>query len=430
MASENPPAAPASQAPPAAPEEKSKPGPPAGADPPADQPKAKRGGSGRFWLIALVLAAVLGLLFVVGVLPRRARARERQQTGAAQQSGARTVQVTRPQKSPATFEFSLPGNAQALQEATLYARTNGYLRERLADIGDRVAAGQLLARIEAPEVDAQLNQARAAAEQSRAAFGIAKVTLDRQRKLLSDKVTSQQEFDQNDAGFRQAEANLKAAEAAVQNLSAQQGFQKITAPFAGVITERDLDIGALINIGANASAPSLFKLAQTDVLRIYIAVPQSYSASVQPGQEVQLTAPQYPKEVFKGKITRTADALDPVARTERVEIQLPSENGKLLPGMYLTVRFVVAQAEPALLVPASTLDIRREGPRVATVTPEKKVAYKTVTLGRDFGANAEVVAGLTDNEQLVINPTTDLLDGEAVEIAAKPDEKKSGGDRR
>ena len=389
-------------------------------------PAKKRGGAGWFWLLVVALAVVLLLVGAFRFFKNRGTEKERQATAQAQQTGARTVQVAKPQRSPATFDFSLPGNAQALQEATLFARTNGYLRERLVDIGDQVQEGQLLARIEAPDVDAQLRQSQATLEQQRANAAIAKVTFERQKKLLAEKVVSQQEYDQNEATYRQAEANVKAAEANVQNLAVQQGFQRITAPFSGVVTARYLDVGALINAGAGSTAPSLFQLAQTDVLRVYIFVPQAYSNSVQPGTEVGIVAPQYPKETFKGRVTRTADALDPVARTERVEIQLPSEGGKLLPGMYLTVRFTVAQAEPALIVTASVLDIRREGPRVAVVGPDGKIAYKDVALGRDFGTTVEILSGLKGDEQLVVNPTTDLRPGEQVEVA-KPDDKKGGG---
>lgn len=402
--------------------------PPPREEPPPAAPPPKRGGSGWFWLVAVVLA--VGLVVIAGFRFFKSRGieRERQATSQAQQSGARTVKVVRPQRSPATFDFSLPGNAQALQEATLFARTNGYLRERLVDIGDQVKNGQLLARIEAPDVDAQLRQAQATLDQRRANLEINRVTLERQKKLLAEKVTSQQEFDQNLANFRQAEADTKAAEANVQNLLVQQNFQRITAPFDGVITERNLDVGALINAGggASATAPSLFRIAQTDTLRVYISVPQAYSNGVQTGTEVAVTAPQFPKETFKGKVTRSADSLDPAARTERVEIQLPGMGGKLLPGMYLTVRFSVTQAEPAMLVPASVLDIRREGPRVAAVGPEGKVTFKPVTLGRDLGATVEITSGLKGDESLVLNPTTDLQAGEQVEVA-KPEEKKDAG---
>ncbi len=434
MPSENPApaaaAAPAKPAPPASEPDgaTSNPVPPS---PREDQPPAaprKRGGNGWFWLVALALAVVLAIVAGFRFFKSRGIERERQATSQAQQSGARTVQVVRPQRSPATFDFSLPGNAQALQEATLFARTNGYLRERLVDIGDQVKAGQLLARIEAPDVDAQLRQAQATLDQRRANLEINRVTLERQKKLLAEKVTSQQEFDQNLANFRQAEADTKAAEANVQNLSVQQGFQRITAPFDGVITERNLDVGALINAGGGSSttAPSLFHIAQTDMLRVYISVPQAYSNGVGNGTEVTITAPQFPKQTFKGKVTRSADSLDPAARTERVEIQLPSMDGKLLPGMYLTVRFTVTQAEPVMLVPASVLDIRREGPRVAVVGPDGKVAFKPVSLGRDMGVTVEVASGLKGDEQLVINPTTDLQAGEQVEVAKPKDDKAAG----
>ncbi len=171
----------------------------------------------------------------------------------------------------------------------------------------------------------------------------------------------------------------------MQNLSVQQGFEKITAPFTGVMTTRFLDAGALIASGSRRRRRASYTASQMDILRIFIYVPQAYVANVQTGQDVDVTLPEYPQKVFKGKVTRTADALDPTARTERVEIQLPSEQGQLLPGMYLTVRFKVQQAEPALIVPANTLDIRREGPRVAVIDGEQKAHYRDVKLGRDFG---------------------------------------------
>ena len=290
------------------------------------------------------------------------------------------------------------------------------------DIGDRVQSGQLLAEIDAPDLDAQLNASRAQLEQSRAALGIAKVTYEREQRLLEQKVVSKQEYDQSEATYNQAVANVKTAEANVQNLSVQQGFEKIIAPFTGVVTTRFLDDGALIASGSTTTTPSIFVLSQMDVLRVFIYVPQAYAQNVQTGQDVEVTAPEYPQKVFKGKVTRTADSLDPTARTERVEIQLPSEQGRLLPGMYLSIRFKVQQVEPALIVPANTVDIRREGPRIAVVDAEKKVHYRDIKMGRDFGKTIEVVAGLQGSETIVINPTTDLIEGEKVEIAQ--DDKK------
>ncbi|MBV9656647.1 MAG: efflux RND transporter periplasmic adaptor subunit [Verrucomicrobia bacterium] len=390
------------------------------------QPKHGKGSRPFFFILAAVALTLL-ILLGAGLLARHRRNAEQQQTAQAVDSSARTVQVVRPGKSPPTFDFTLPGSAEPWQQATLYARTNGYLKERLADIGDRVKERQLLARIDAPDIDAQLRQAQASLEQSRAALDIARVTFEREKKLLADRVVSRQEYDQNEAAFNQAAANVKAAEANVANLQAQQGFQEIRAPFDGVVTNRFVDVGALIAVGTNSQAPSLFTVSQTDTLRVFIFVPQAYAPSVQAGQEVESSAAEYPKEIFRGKVTRTADALDPTARTERVEIQLSSEGGRLLPGMYLSVRFKVQQAEPALIVPSNTIIIRKDGPQVATVDEAKKIAFKNVALGRDFGTTQEVLNGLTGNEQLIVNPTDDLQDGAAVKIEDKRESKPEAG---
>ncbi len=390
-------------------------GTPANSTAKKDQPK--KGKYGRFSLLVLALILFLSLLAFFGIRSLLGNRREQADTAKAVQAGAVTVQVVKPTRSPPSFDFSLPGSAEALNTATLYARVNGYLKSRLVDIGDRVETGQLLAVIDAPELDAQLNQTRAQLEQFRAAQGIAQVTFDREKRLLAQKVVSKQEYDQSEAALNQAVANVKSAEANVQNLSAQQGFEKITAPFTGVITTRTLDDGALIASGGGTTAPSIYTLVQSDVLRVFINVPQSYVANLSVGQEVAVSATDYPQKVFKGRLTRMAESLDPTTRTERVEIQLPSEGGKLLPGMYLTIRLQVQQNEPALVVPANAVDIRREGPRVAVMTADKSLKYQKVKLGRDFGKTIEVVEGLTGNESLVVNPSTDLVEGMKVEVA-------------
>lgn len=385
-------------------------------------PRPRKGGARWFWMIALALLTVAALLALLGVYHQHGNRRDREQTGQAQQAGAKIVQVVQPTKSPASFEFMLPGSAEALTTATLYARVNGYLKARYADIGDRVQEGQLLAEIDAPEIEAQLSQARAQLEQNRAAADIAKVTFERQKRLVDQKVVSRQDYDQAEANSHQAFANVKASEAAVQNLSVQQNFTRIVAPFTGVVTTRYINDGALISSGSGTTAPSLFTVAQIDTLRVFIFVPQTYAASVRPGQEVAITLPEYPGRIFKGAVTRTADSLDVTARTERVEIQLPSEQGALLPGMYVSVKFRVEQPAPALIVPADTLDIRKEGPRVAVVK-NGKIAYRPITLGRDFGKTIEVVAGVAEADQLVVNPTPELIDGAQVTIAREDDKK-------
>ncbi len=383
--------------------------------PKTEQPR--KGKYGRFLLLVLALILFLVLLAAFGIKNLFSNRREQADTAKAVQAGAVTVQVVKPTHSPPSFDFSLPGSAEALNTATLYARVNGYLKSRLVDIGDRVETGQLLAIIDAPELDAQLNQTRAQLEQFRAAQGIAQVTFDREKRLLEQKVVSKQEYDQSEAAYNQAVANVKSAEANVQNLSAQQGFEKITAPFTGVITTRFLDDGALISSGSGTTAPSIYTLVQSDILRVFINVPQSYVANLSVGQEVAVSAVDFPQKVFKGRLTRMAEALDPATRTERVEIQIPSEGGKLLAGMYLTIRFQVQQDEPALVVPANTVDIRREGPRVVVMTADKTLKYQMVKLGRDFGKTIEIVEGLTGNESLVVNPSTDLVEGMKVEVA-------------
>jgi RND family efflux transporter MFP subunit len=384
---------------------------------PPDEHRRKRGGLKWYLIIAIGLAILLGLLLVEGAFSLHGRHQQTDQTSQAQSAGAHTVQVVKPTHSPASFEFSLPGAAEPLTQATLYARINGYLKQRLVDIGDRVHAGQLLAVIDAPDLDAQLNQARAQLEQNRAALGIAAVTYEREKRLLEQKVVSQQEHDQALAACNQAQANVRGAEAQVQNLTASQSFEKITAPFDGVITARFLNEGALFAAGGTTSAPSIYTLSQLDVLRVFIFVPQVYVANVRPDQPVEVTAVEYPQKVFRGLVTRVADALDPVARTERVEIQLPSEGGKLLPGMYLSTRLRVEQAEPALVVPADVVDIRREGPRVLLVNQDQKVEYRQVKLGRDFGKTIEIVSGLQGDETLVVNPSTNFVNGDKVQVA-------------
>ena len=379
-------------------------------------PRHERHAGGRIVVLALAILIVAIGLLTFGVLPRFHDAVERGQTADAIRLAAKEVQVVKPKEAPPEFEFSLPGAAEALTQATLYARVNGYLKQRLVDIGDHVKAGQLLAVIDAPDVDTQLNQAIGQLALSRAALVIAALNYDREKSLLQGRVVSQQEYDQNQATFNEATANVKANEANVQNLMAQQGFERITAPFTGTITARFVDVGALLATGTSTTfSPTLFNISSTDILRVFAYVPQTYVSSVQPGQKVDVLAPEYPQRVFKGKVTRVADALDPGSRTERVEVQLPSEGGALKAGMYLTLRFHVRTAEPVLIVPATALDIGREGTRVATLRADHRIAFKKITLGRDFGTTVEITAGLTSGDLLVDNPSTQLVEGDQVE---------------
>jgi RND family efflux transporter MFP subunit len=383
---------------------------------PQPKPPRRARHAGRILVLALAILIVATGLLIFGVLPRFHDKLERDQTADAIRLAAKEVQVVKPKEAPPEFEFSLPGAAEALTQATLWARINGYLKQRLVDIGDHVEAGQLLAVIDAPDVDTQLNQAIAELARGRAALVIAGLNYNREKSLLQTKVVSQQEYDQNQDIFNEATANVKANEANVQNLMAQQGFERITAPFTGTITARFVDVGALLATGTSTTfSPTLFTISRTDILRVFAYVPQTYVSSVQPGQNVDVLAPEYPQRVFKGKVTRVADALDPGSRTERVEVQLPSEGGALKAGMYLTLRFHVRTAEPVLIVPATTLQIGRDGTRVATLLADHRVAFKKITIGRDFGTTVEVTAGLINNDLLVDNPSTELVEGDKVE---------------
>ena len=245
----------------------------------------RKGGIGKFLLIVLGVALALGVLAFFGISGAVAKHREREKTTQSVEAGASTVRVTKPTRSPPVFDFHLPGSSEPLTTATLYARVNGYLKSRLVDIGDRVEKGQLLAEIDAPDLDAQLNASRAQLEQNRAALGIAKVTYEREQRLLEQKVVSKQEYDQAEANYNQAVANVKTAEANVQNLSVQQGFERIIAPFTGVVTTRFLDDGALIASGSSTSTTEIYTVSQTDILRVFICVPQAYAPNARPARK-------------------------------------------------------------------------------------------------------------------------------------------------
>lgn len=365
---------------------------------------------------ALWLGAILGAIIVIAFLFYTRDWVEQRRTTEAVARARQNVQVSRPRQSDPTFSFQLPGTAEPIRQATLYARINGYLRKRNVDIGDQVKTGQVLAVIDAPDLDAQLAQAKAQVEQYRAALKYAKATFGREKELLSQKVASQQDYDQSEASYQQGVANLDASTSNVASLEAQHEFEKIVAPFDGTITARYLDEGALISIGTNSTSPSIFQISGTDVLRVFLFVPQVYVSNIRVGDPVKISIPEYPEEEFAGTITRFAGALDPQVRTERVEVDIPNQEGKLKAGMYLDVVFTAGQQKPALVVPASVLSIGTHGTKIATVGADQKVKFVTVKLGRDFGPDIEVLKGLGGDEQMIMNPPADLRDGDPVTI--------------
>ncbi len=391
------------------------------------QPIVKRG-KRRARLVIVLVAGVAA--FLAGLVPRLA-ARERLVTDAkATAERLPLVATVRPHRAPGALDVTLPGTVEAIQEAAIYARTDGYLKARYVDIGDRVSAGQLLAEIDTPEVDQQLNQARAAAAESQANAvklesdrTLARSTLARYRGAGTETVSKQQ-IDEKTAAAATAEkaldaarATVNAAQANVKRLLELTGFQKVYAPFDGIITSRSVDSGALISAGSGGGARELFRLARVDTLRIRVFVPQSYAPAVEPQQIVDVTVRGVAGGPVHGTVSRTAGALDPASRTLLTEVQVPNANGALLSGSYATVRFHVARSEPPILIPGRALIVDTQGVRVAAVGSDGTLRYKPVEMGRDYGDEVEVVSGVDTTDVLAINLAANLADGTRVEIA-------------
>jgi len=377
---------------------------------PTPESSAPRG-SRKLFLLAGVLG-VAGLL-TAGIGPRLARdakAAESQQRA----SLAPKVVVDAPRFSARSFEVTLPGSTRALQETTLYARTSGFISRILADIGDSVQAGQLLAVIESPEVDEELARARVRVKESRANLVLAQNTLTRIQSLLKTRAVSEQEKDDQQSRVNSAQAGLDAGEAEVRRLESLQSFQKVVAPFAGVITSRTAENGALITAGSGSALPSLFSIAQVDTLRIFLDVPQKYSVDVKPGSVARILVRERPGRQYDGKVVRTSVSLDRASRTLLAEIHIPNEERTILPGMYVQVKLGLERGEPAIVIPARTLAMLNKGPHVVTVEPDGTLRHRPVTLGRDFGAEIEVASGLSGTEKLVANPSDTFKDGQAV----------------
>ena len=374
----------------------------------------RRGLSGRAVLGTLV---VLAALFFVGMFPRwRANAAL---TNAARDQRP-TVSVVTTQRLDGAANLVLPGSTQAIQETAIYARTNGYVRQWFVDIGAKVEAGQLLAEIETPEIDQELNQARAAAQQAAANLELARATLKRWDYLLQKKVVSAQEFDEKKAGSDARQADLTAAQANVKRLEETQGFQKIVAPFSGIVTARTVDNGMLVSAGSAGQSQPLFRVAQIDTLRIYVTVPQTYASSIKPDQNATVSFREIPDKAFSAKVVRTAGALDPAARTLLTELQVANTDLKLFPGMYAEIKFAFPQDGRTLLVPGNTIIVQSDGPKVLTVDAKQAIRTRPVKLGRDLGDKVEILSGLDPAEPLVANPSDSLREGIEVKVQAQP----------
>ena len=342
---------------------------------------------------------VLLALFAIGFLPRWKANSALANSVRDQRPSVTVISSQRPANDA---NLVLPGSTQGIQEAAIYARTNGYVKEWKVDIGQTVQQGQLLAEIETPEVDQQLAQ-------TKANYEIAKVTAERWADLVAKKVVSNQEYDQNEKAYEAAKANY-------EQLQRLQGFQKIVAPFAGVITARNIDNGDLVSAGTSGQPAPLFRIAQIDVLRIYVEVPQTQSRLITPGQSAAVSVREIPNRTFNAKVVRTARAIDPASRTLRTELQIPNADGELFPGMYAEVKFTLPQDPHTLIVPGNAVMIRSDGPNVLVVDLKNTIRSRAVKLGRDLGEKVEVASGLDPGESLVANPTDALRDGTEVKL--------------
>jgi RND family efflux transporter MFP subunit len=379
-------------------------------------PKNTEGRPARRWWIVVLALLIVAAIVISGILPRiHARADLDKETA---QMAIPTVAVVHPKRGAPTQEVVLPANVQAYIDAPIYARTNGYLKHWYADIGAHVKAGQLLADIETPEVDQQLRQSRADLATAEANLNLSKITATRYSDLLKSDSVSKQDADNAAGDFAAKQATVQSAQANVKRLEELQAFEKIYAPFEGVITARNTDIGALIDSGSSGGTRTeLFHIAQPDKLRVYVSVPEAYSQAAKPGLTADLALSEFPGRLFPGTLVRTAQAIDQTTRTLLVEIRVNNPTNTLLSGAYAEVHLKLPTPTSAFILPVNALLFRAEGLRVAAVTDGRHADLKQVTLGHDFGSEVEVVAGLTGDESIIVNPPDSIVAGEEVRIA-------------
>jgi RND family efflux transporter MFP subunit len=398
-------------------------------DPPVSAPL--KSPSPRRWPFAAGIVVVLGLAGVLaaGIMPRLQHQKDLEQAAAETSNRLPRVLVASARAMSASEDRVLPGNALPLFEAGLFPRATGYIKERLVDIGDRVEQGQLLAVIDAPDIDDQLAQSKADLAQAKANLNKAKADEayaraeeQRYRRMVGNHAASQEDYDKTVQGFGVTKANvaamdasIKVNEATVQRFTDLQGFEKIIAPFPGIITARAIDQGDLVS--ANSSSLELFHVMRTDVLRVFVNVPQVFATDVQVGQTAQVYRREDPNKTFVGKVTRTANALDSATRTLLTEVQVPNKDGALRAGLYLQVKFNFQKRAPSVIIPAAAIITRTAGPRVATLDSQNRIVYRDVQLGRDFGTEIEIVTGLNAGETVVVRPGDDLPAGSEVETA-------------
>jgi RND family efflux transporter MFP subunit len=385
-----------------------------GGNPPELNPAGRGTHSYKPWLVVLVALIATAALIGTGIWSRvRATAKLRTETS---QVALTAVSVVSPQRTTPAEEIILPGNVQPFITSPIYARQNGYLRKWYVDIGAHVKQGELLAVIETPEVDQQVEQSLSNLNTAKANLALAEITMNRYQGLLKSNAVSQQDVDNAVGNYNANKAIVQAGEANVKQLQALQSFEKIYAPFDGVVTARNTDIGDLIDSGSTGGVKTdLFHIAQPGVLRVYVNVPEEYSQGVKVGMTADLALAEFPGRKFQGKLVRTADAINVTTRTLLIEIDVANPAGTLLTGSYAEVHLKVPTQASTFLLPVNTLIFRSEGLQVGVVK-NGSVTLATVTPGHDFGNQIEIVAGLKQDDQVVLNPPDSIVSGERVQI--------------
>jgi RND family efflux transporter MFP subunit len=373
-------------------------------------------GTRRRWigpLLLLLLLVALGVGIYAGI---RSRAdAEIELTKATDAAAIPIVQVIHPKIGAPDRSLVLPGNTQAYLDTAIYARTNGYLKKWYFDIGAHVKKGELLAEIDTPEVDAQLRQARADLATAEATMKLAGITAERNENLLKTRSVSTQDRDNAVGALAAAKATVQSRQATVTQLEKLQSFERVEAPFDGIITARNIDIGALIAAGGAAPARELFHMSSIDPLRVYVAIPEQYSPTMKVGATPFVALDEYPDQKFTGTLVRTSNAIDQASRTLLVEVDVPNPDGKLLPGAYVQVHFTLPTGSQSVTLPANALLFRKEGLQVGVVR-DGKVALVPIKVGHDYGDSVEVVSGVAATDQIVLNPADSLADGESVRV--------------
>lgn len=375
----------------------------------ADQ-RATARRSGVIKLVIVFLLAGFAGLVVIGITSRSASTAALQEQ--TNQAAELTVAVVTPEKAPATVSVDLPGQTQAYTDAPIFAQTTGYLKKWYFDIGAKVKAGDVLAEIDTPQVDQDLNQAKANLRQAQAALDLSQVTFKRDQDLLERKVIAQQDFDTASSDLHSKQATVNASAAAVSRLQALEDFKIVKAPFDGIVTRRNTDIGQIVNSG---SGTPLFDVAQVSPLRIYVNVPEAMAGYVRVGGPATVTFSEFPGQKFSGQVVRTAQAIDPASRTLLTEIDVANDAGQLFPGAYSPVH-LETEGPTSLLVPSSSLLFRSEGASLGVVGPDNRVHLKKIKIGRDLGGKLEVVSGLSPTDRIVVNPADSLAEGALVHV--------------